>query len=308
MTLHSRTGRRRLLVIYNPVAGGRARRRFEAALKEMRELGVETVLRETRSSGDAEAFAREATAEDFDGVVVAGGDGTLNEAVNGLRDLRLPVAVFPFGTGNVLAHEIGMPRSPARLAAIAAAGPVRPISVGEAVFENQPVVRRFLLMTGVGFDAEVVEGLDLGLKRRAGKLAFVWSILKRLWRYRPTEFSVMLEGETGVSEHHAASAVATKARCYAGPFVLAPAAQLSNRSFQLALFRNAGRRAALGYLVALAGGFLHRLTDIEFATARAARFTLPRGAPVQIDGDVAGLLPVTIRIAEEPLLLVYPGV
>jgi len=306
MTLHSDTGRRRILVIYNPAAGGRARRRFEASLKEMRQLGLTVVLRETQSPGDAELFAREATAADFDAVVVAGGDGTLNEAVNGLRDLRLPVAIFPFGTGNVLAHEIGMPRNPAQLAAIATGGPVRPISVGEAVFENRPVVRRFLLMTGVGFDAEVVEGLDLDLKRRAGKLAFVWSILKRLWRYRPTEFSVTLEGDAGVSERRAASAVATKARCYGGPFVLAPAAHLSDRTFQLALFRNGGRRAALGYLVALAGGFLHRLTNVEFATARAARFTLPRGAPVQIDGDVAGPLPVTIRIAEEPLLLVYP--
>jgi len=294
-------------VIYNPVAGGRARRRLGAALEEMRRLGIAVVLRETGSAGDAERFAREATATDFDAVVVAGGDGTLNEAVNGLGDLRVPVAIFPFGTGNVLAHEIGMPRNPAELAAIAAAGPARPISVGEAVFEGRPVARRFLLMTGVGFDAEVVEGLDLDLKRRAGKLAFVWSILKRLWRYRPTEYSVTLEGEGGVSERRAASAVATKARYYAGRFVLAPAAHLTDRSFQLALFRNPGRRAALGYLLALAGGFLHRLTDVEFATARAARFTLPRGAPVQIDGDVAGPLPVTIRIAEEPLLLVYPG-
>jgi len=307
MTPPSTSRRRRILVIYNPVAGGRARRRFTAALREMQRLGIKVALRETRSAGDAEVFARDVTAADFDAVVVAGGDGTLNEAVNGLRDLRVPLAVFPFGTGNVLAHEIGMPRNPVELAAIAAAGPVRPISVGEAVFEGQPVARRFLLMTGVGFDAEVVEGLDLDLKRRAGKLAFVWSILKRLWRYRPTEYSVTLEGENGVSERRAASAVATKARFYAGRFVLAPAARLADRSFQLALFRNAGRRAALGYLLALAGGFLHRLTDVEFATARAARFALPRGAPVQIDGDVAGPLPVTIRIAEEPLLLVHPG-
>ena len=307
MTSTTSRERQRFLVIFNPVAGSRARRRLDAVLEEMRRLGNTVVLRETRSPGDAEVFAREATAAAFDAVIVAGGDGTLNEAVNGLADLSIPVAIFPFGTGNVLAHEIGMPRHPARLAAIAASGPVRPISVGEAVFEDRPDARRFLLMTGVGFDAEVVEGLDLDLKRRAGKIAFVWSILKRLRRYRRTEFSVTVEGEDGISERRAASAVATKARFYAGRFVLAPAARLGDRSFQLALFRRGGRGAALGYLLALAGGFLHRLRHVEIATARTARFTLPRGAPVQIDGDVIGHLPVTIRIAQAPLLLVHPG-
>jgi len=307
MTSATARGRRRFLVIFNPIAGARARRRLDTVLEEMQRLGVTVVLRETRSPGDAEVFAREVTAAAFDAVIVAGGDGTLNEAVNGLADLSIPVAVLPFGTANVLAHEIGMPRHPARLAAIAASGPVRPISVGEAMFEDRPAARRFLLMTGVGFDAEVVEGVDPDLKRRTGKLAFVWSILKQLWRYRRTEFSVTVEGEDGVFERRAASAVATKARFYAGRFVLAPTARLADRSFQLALFRCGGRGAALGYLLALAGGFLHRLRHVEIATARPARFTLPRGAPVQIDGDVVGPLPVTIRIAEEPLLLVHPG-
>src|SRR5262249_37377037 len=88
----------------------------------------------------------------FDGVVVAGGDGTLNEAVNGLSDAALPMAVFPFGTENVLAREIGLTRNPERAAEIAARGPARPISIGEVLFQDRAVARRFLLMTGIGFD------------------------------------------------------------------------------------------------------------------------------------------------------------
>jgi diacylglycerol kinase (ATP) len=274
------------LVIFNPIAGRGARARLSRALATLEQLGVAVTLRETGAPGDAETFAREATRDAFDGVVIAGGDGTLNEAVNGLEDAGLPVAVFPFGTENVLA---------------------RLISVGEVVFEERAAVRRFLLMTGVGFDAEVVDGLDLDLKRRFGKLAFLWSILLRLWRYRPVEYDLVVEGAAGSQRHCAASAIASKARYYAGPFVLAPAAGLADRSFQLALFKRGGRRAALTCLLALAGGFLHRLRQVEIATVTSARFSHPTGAPVQIDGDSPGRLPITIRIATRPLLLIYPG-
>lgn len=298
--------RRRLLVIFNPIAGRGARAKLRRAIAALERLGVDVTLRETEAPGDAEAFARAAGGGAFDGMVIAGGDGTLNEAVNGLEDARLPIAVFPFGTENVLAREIGLPRNPVRAAEIAAHGPARPISVGEVVFRDRAAARRFLLMTGVGFDAEVVSGLDLGLKRWAGKLAFVWSILLRLWRYRAVEYAVAVESAGGSARHIAASAIASKARFYAGPFVLAPAAGLTHRSFELALLKKPGRGAALTCLLALAGGFIHRLRQVEITTVTSATFSDPVGAPVQIDGDPLGQLPITIRIADRPLLLVYP--
>jgi len=300
--------RRRLLVIFNPVPGRRARRRLNATLRALEALGVAVVLRETTAPGDAERFAREADAADFDAVVAAGGDGTVNEVVNGLVDPTLPVIVFPFGTANVLAHEIALPRDPAVLAALAVRGPVREIALGEAEFEGEtPCRRRFVLMAGTGFDADVVDELDLALKRRAGRLAFVWSILRRLWRYRPSQYEVALEHDGVWTRGTAASAVATRASHYAGRFVLAPEARLSIPSLSIVHFGRWGRWAALRYLVALGGSFLHRLPDVAIAEASAARFTGPAGAPVQIDGDVLGRLPVTLRIADRTLRLVYPA-
>jgi YegS/Rv2252/BmrU family lipid kinase len=298
--------RRRLLVIFNPIAGRAARAKLLRALTALEHLGAQVRLRETAAAGDAEAFASEASRVDFDGVVIAGGDGTLNETVNGLEDASLPIAVFPFGTQNVLAREIGLPRTPERAAEIAMRGPARPVSVGEVVFADGAAPRRFLLMTGVGFDAEVVSGLDLDLKRRIGKLAFAWSILLRLWRYRAVEYAVAVESAAGSARYSAASAIASKARLYAGPFVLAPAAALAHRSFQLAILKHPGRGAALTGLVALAGGFLHRLRQVEIVTVTSVTFSRPVGARVQIDGDPLGRLPITVRIADRPLLLVYP--
>jgi YegS/Rv2252/BmrU family lipid kinase len=293
-------------VIFNPAAGRGARAKLMRALAALERLGVAATLRETGAPGDAAVFAREASCGGFDGIVIAGGDGTLNEAVNGLEDAAMPLAVFPFGTENVLAREIGLPRDPERAAAIAARGAARPISVGEVVFGDRPAARRFLLMTGVGFDAEVVSGLDLELKRRIGKLALVWSILQRLWRYRPVEYAVSVQGTGGAASYCAASAIASKVRFYAGPFVLAPSAGLAQPSFELALLKKPGRGAALTCLFALAGGFIHRLRQVEIATVTSATFSEPAGAPVQIDGDPLGRLPITVRIADRALLLVHP--
>ena len=156
--------RRRLLVIFNPIAGRRARQRLDAALAALERLGVAIEVRETQAPGDAEAFARGARASDFDAIAVAGGDGTMNEVVNGLADPDLPVAILSLGTANVLAHEIGLPRDPCRLAEIVATGPARRVALGEALFENGSPARRFVLMTGIGFDVSTSGGSSLGKK------------------------------------------------------------------------------------------------------------------------------------------------
>ena len=101
--------------------------------------------------------------------------------------------------------------------------------------------------------------------------------------------------------------MATRASHYGGRFVLAPDADLAQPSLSIVRFGRWGRWAALRYMVALGCGFLHRLPDVGIDTASAARFTGPAGSPVQIDGDVLGRLPVTLRIAGRRLRLVYPA-
>lgn len=303
-----RPERRRFLVIFNPTAGRRSRARLHATLAALARLGVATVVRETAEPGEAEVFARAASPADFDAIAVAGGDGTLNEVVNGLRHSSLPLAIFPFGTGNVLAQEIDLPRQPARLAEIAANGPARPIWLGEVLSSGEPPrVRRFVLMAGIGFDAGVVDGLDLALKRRAGKLAFVWSIARQLWLYRPARYDIVIENGGPPQTFRPASAVATKGHFYAGRFVLAPKARLSDPVFHVVMFMRTGRWAALCYLAALTLGFLHRLPGVTTVAAHEARFTGPAGAPVQIDGDILARQPATLRIAEQPILLIHPA-
>jgi diacylglycerol kinase (ATP) len=294
---------RRLLVIYNPVAGARKRRKLGRWLSHLDALGAEVTLRETEAPRHAEALARDADPGRFDAVAVAGGDGTINEAVNGLAGSSLPLALLPLGTANVLANEIALPRRLRELARIAAFAPARRVWPGEATPESGGDTRRFLIMAGIGFDAEVVEHLDLGLKRRAGKLAYIASILGRLRDYRACFYRAEIGGEAVLG----ASLVAAKAHFYGGRFVLAPAARLEQRTLHLVVFGDAGRCAALGYLAAMGLGRLAQCRSLRILAGSSLRLVEPAGAPVQLDGDIQLRLPAILRIAATPLALIQPA-
>jgi diacylglycerol kinase (ATP) len=294
---------RRILVIFNPAAG-RERchaKRLSRVVAELERRGCAVTVLPTRAAGDAERLAREADPA-FDLIVAAGGDGTVNEVANGIFAASRPLAVLPFGTGNVLANEIGLPRDPRQLARLIADGTPKPIWPGRAGD------RLFLAMIGVGFDAEVLGALDPCLKRRIGKLSFIWAILLCLRRYRRSEFIVSTEG----GADRVATAIITKGRLYAGRFVIAPDAQLDARLLHIVLFRRAGRVAVLRYLCTMLLGRLHRLADVSIITARHASIAASEPAAagpsvVETDGEIRGQLPLAIEIAERPLLLVQPS-
>ena len=294
---------RRILVIFNPAAGrGRScAKRLSRVVAELERRDCTVTVLSTRAPGDAEHLAREADPA-FDLIVAAGGDGTVNEVANGIFAESRPLAVLPLGTGNVLANEIGLPRDPQRLARVIADGTPKPIWPGRAGD------RLFLAMTGVGFDAEVLGALDPCLKRRLGKLGYIWAILLCLCRYRRAEFIVSTEG----GADRAASAIVTTGRLYAGRFVIAPDARLDVPLLHIVLFRRAGRLAVLRYLGAMLLGRLHRLADVSILTARRASVAAGRPAAagssvVETDGEIRGRLPLKIEIAASPLLLVQPG-
>ena len=292
---------RRILIIFNPMAGParRCAARLRAVVAELERRGCAAEVRCTRAPGDAERLAAEAD-PGFDLIVAAGGDGTVNEVVNGLFGRSQQFAVLPLGTGNVLANEIGMPRDPQRLAEVIANGQAKPVWPGRAGR------RLFVAMAGIGFDAEVLAALDPNLKRWFGKLAFAWAILLSLWRYRRRQFVV----DPGA--HRVASVIVTKGRLYAGRFVIAPDADIADPLFHVLLFKRDGRLAILRYLAALTVGILHRLPEVSTVTARrvviAAAASEEDGTALgETDGEVGARLPLVIEIADSPMLLVQPS-
>ena len=291
--------RRHILIIVNPAAG-RARfserrlRRFVAALERQ---GCTVVLRRAGPSpGQVERLAGQAE-PGFDAIVAAGGDGTISAVVNGLGGRAVPFGVLPLGSANVLAREIRLPRAPEALASLVVTGPASPIWPGRV--GN----RAFVMMASAGFDSEIVAALSPELKRRVGRLAFAWGFLVRLWHCPACELTVRADGV----EYRAAAVVAAKGRHYAGPFVVAPGADLAEPVLELVLLDRRGRWAMLRYATALFLGRVPRLGDIAIVRARQASVAGNRALPVQADGEIVGELPITLAVADRPLLLIRPA-
>jgi len=277
--------RRRVLVVYNPTAGGSTRPRFDRVLEHLSRLGATVTVRETMDRGDAERIAANASSGTFDIVVAAGGDGTINEVVNGLVGSDLPLAIVPLGTANVLAAEIGMPLRARRIARAIVRGEVRSVHVGSV---NG---RRFLMMAGVGFDAHVVANVDPRLKRAFGKLAYVVETLVGLFRFPYRHYRVIIDG----TPHDAASVVIANSHYYGGRFTCAPQARLDDPALHVCLFERSGPWSVLRYGWGLVAGRLHRLRDVRVIAGSGIRIEGATGEPVQCDGDITGKLPLVAR-------------
>lgn len=292
----------RCLVIYNPTAGRRRRRRLAASLAVLDRAGVACELVETRGPDDAERLAAD-SGPDFGMVAVAGGDGTVNGAINGLMARAgagrrvAPLGILPLGTANVLAAELGIPTDPESAAEILAAGASARIFIGRA---NG---RYFSTMAGVGFDALVVERVRPRLKRLLGKGAYVVETVRQLARGAGGGYRATVAGETV----EAASVVVANSRYYGGRFVLAPDARLDREELQVCLFLSAGRLAAIRYLLAMPLGRLPRLADYRIVPARHVSIAGRAGDPVQGDGDILTRVPVDIDLAPERLTVVVPA-
>ncbi len=298
-----------MCVVFNPAAGRRRRRLLQRVLAELAERHVRFEVKETAAAGDAQRIAADLAAN-IDTVVVAGGDGTINEVLNGLAgaagitqaDRRPEVALVPLGTANVLAAEIGLTDlSPENIAGTIIDGQRRNIFLAGA---ND---RFFVQMCGVGFDAHVVANVNLGLKRRVGKLAYALASLGQIWRYVPGKYRITIDGQT----YEAASVIVANGHYYAGRFTCVPQARIDEPPLYACLFQRAGRWHVIRYAWGLLSGRLGRFRDVSVVPAERLiiESTAVRDTeePVQGDGDIIAALPVEITAGAARLTLRCPA-
>ena len=287
----------RILIIHNPISGRRRAGFLEQVLLRLRAGGCVPEVSPTAKRGDAERIAAAASPNYFDAIVVAGGDGTINEVLNGMTRSTLPLGLIPMGTANVLAAEIGLEVTADAVARTLLDGRRERIDVGRADG------RRFVMMAGVGFDADVVKGINPRLKRAAGKGAYVWQSLVEILRYRPQTFRLTIDGV----EHTAASAVFANGRYYAGTFTCAPEARLTDGRLHVCLFKTSGRLSIVRYGLALMLGTLHKRRDIEILPATHVAVAGGAGSPVHGDGDILATLPLDVRMDDKGVELIVPA-
>ena len=254
------------LLIHNPNAGtgGNARRRLlDQARQILAAGGIEAELAETTGPGHATEIAQQAAREGRQLVITCGGDGTLNEVVNGLANLQngVPLALLPGGTANILAKELDLQWDIPRAAKQLVGAELREIALGLATPLEQPEKKRFFLsVAGAGPDGMIVYSVDLGLKSRVGILAYWWQGVREVLRYTFPRFRV----RTGDRQLEGTLVVVGRTKNYGGPFKITDQADLFEEQFEvLALTTQSGLRY-LSYLPTLWMGNLRKEEDVHF--------------------------------------------
>jgi diacylglycerol kinase (ATP) len=293
--------RRRFFLILNPGAGIAGVPLVRNVIELLQAAGA-TIS--TATPGDP-AAARAATREaaiggTFDAILAAGGDGTIRQSAAALVDCDVPLGVIPVGTGNVLAHEIGLARTPQAVCRMLLEGPVVRVACARA--NGEP----FLLMAGIGFDGRVVGALDQRLKSRIGKAAYMAPVLGAL--VRPVDrLALSIDGRT----HVASWAVISNARHYGGRFVMAPRAGIRERGLEAVLFKANHAGVLAGQLLSLVTGRLDTRSksgsDIEMVRCAHVVVTTHHPVPAQIDGDAFGSTPIEIAAGDEEVNLIVPS-
>ncbi len=284
------------LIIQNPASGVEwvrpLSRQVMSSLKDWVPL---TSLFYTKGPGDAASLAKQAGENGYDLVVVSGGDGTVNEVINGMRGGTSTLAILPSGTGNSFAREVGLPIHPLSALRVLRGGKVHDTFLGQA---NG---RYFGLMVGIGFDAEAVHKVSFKFKRIFGRLSYVISGIQVLLGYTFPYFKVTIDGQ----EFSATTAVICKSRYYGSRFQLTPEASLQDPSFQVCLFTGRGFWRYVKYCLSVMKNRHTQLKDVVVMRAKKVSVKTVRGLNAQMDGEALPQVPTSIKIAEEPIKVLF---
>jgi diacylglycerol kinase (ATP) len=290
----------RVCVIYNPAAKGQKAERFRALLQVIARGGG---LFQTTAPRDARRLAAQAVREGYDTLIAAGGDGTLNEILNGIGDVpegfdRTRLGALPLGTVNVFARELGMPLQPPQAWEILSAG--REIRIDLAVTESGPPEARertyFTQLAGAGLDARAIELVDWPLKKKIGPLAYVVAGLRAMTESKP-RLRVSADGQEVVGE----LVLVGNGRLYGGSYRVFPAARFDDAQLDVCVFPRVTwpRLIRCGLSILLR----QRLPESLVIRRHTAEFCIagPDGTRFEVDGELAGKLPVTFRVVPRAL-------
>ncbi|MFG3225780.1 diacylglycerol kinase [Kitasatospora sp. NPDC048194] len=295
---------RRVAVLTNPAAGvGHAEPAARRAVARLRSLGVEVEPQAGRSAEDAVRLAREAAADGVDAVVVVGGDGMINLALQALAGTPVPLGVIPAGTGNDHAREYGLPiADPGAAADVIAAGRTRRVDLGR-ITGPDGAVRWFGSVLATGFDSLVSDRANR-LRWPRGRMRYNLAILAEFANLRPLPFRVTLADGT-VIERDLTLAAVGNTRSYGGGMLMCPAALPDDGLLDLTLVDAMPRLRIARFFPTLFKGT--HVTHPQVTTLRTTSLRIDSpGITAYADGEFIAALPVEVTVVPEALRLLVP--
>jgi diacylglycerol kinase (ATP) len=283
------------VVILNPAAAGDRASRWRSRVES---LAHDCTLYATAGPGEAELMSRRAAAEGFEKIVAAGGDGTINEVVNGLAGSAATLGLLPIGTVNVFAMELGLPSHNLEMCwEIIQNGNTRLIDLPSANGKY------FVQLAGVGLDAQAVKETSAVLKRNFGPLSYLVSAAQIATRQPPRLF---IESENTALKEGSLILVGNGRR-YGGPFPFFKHAVIDDGLLDVVAFKQLGYLEIIKYLQDVFFSSDIRLPEVEYFQTRRLRVTSDQDVPVELDGELVGNCPVEFQIDERTLRVLAPS-
>ncbi len=294
----------RTCVIFNPAARGEKAKRLRRHLDA---IGTESTLKLTTTAGDARRLAAEAVEEGFEVIVAAGGDGTVNEVLNGIGDApggfeRARLGVLPLGTVNVFARELALPVRLEAAWKVIRQGVETRIDLPRVTTNGAEQRHYFAQLAGAGLDARAIELVKWQVKKAIGPLAYVLAGLHAVLG-TPSKITATGGGHSVIGE----LVLIGNGRLYGGQFTLFPQADLRDGLLEVCVLP----RVNWLTLARCGPGLLLRGRLPASATkcfqAQSLTLTSASPAPLEIDGELIGHVPATFSIEQSRLRVIVPG-
>ena len=319
---------KRATIIYNPMSGrpGRRAEDVQQMIRLLGQNGTEAHAKATSGPEDASKLAEEAVASGADIIISYGGDGTLNEVIQGMAESQTGLAVWPGGTSNVVARDLGVPFGISQLANMIIAGNTRRIALGLAKGgsgfsvqgsdlnngansepetlnpEPRTLQRYFAMMAGIGLDASIARSVNKKLKRRTGEFAYWLSGIRHLFLWRAEPFAIEVDGRS----YKAAFALIGNGKGYGGGMMMTPGARLEEPWFEVYILPPLANNFA--YLRAL-GACMRGKPEVACVSLVRGKHIKANSAHepwVEADGEIIGPLPMTFDIVPDALSVIVP--
>ncbi len=291
-----------VLIVYNPAAGQSPdlTSMLDRVANLWRDRGWRVEIAATTAPGDATRRAQQAAEAGYQAVFAAGGDGTVNEVMNGLVGTSTALGVLPLGTVNIWAREMGLSMDMLKAAGSLLKSKIMRIDVGMA--GN----RHFLLMAGIGFDAAVTATVNTQEKKRLGAIAYIKQAVQIAWNFRGTRPKLKIDGKRVRGK--ILMVTIGNSQLYGGVVKFTAHATIDDGLLDICVIKGEGMLSAPRRLISIFARHYNRDPQVQYYRGRSIEICGRRGKqlPIQVDGDYLGQTPMTFQIVPHSLSILVP--
>jgi diacylglycerol kinase (ATP) len=279
----------RAKIIVNPDSHPRiVKHYFRPAVNVLRSNGFDVSVSFSKEPGEALPIAEEAARQGFNCVIAAGGDGTINEVINGIYGKDITLGLFPCGSCNVLARELSIPFNLIQAAELIVKRYKRKIDLGCISG------RYFSMMASCGYDAYAVSRINQKIKKIIRRYAYVWAGMKDLIWYRPTQITLIID--EGKIQEKGTFVTVGNTHFYGGTYQVTPFAEIDDGFLDICIYQGNTQLGLVRFVFRLFWKQHLKLKKVKYYRAKHVDLYASRRTLVQVDGDFLGELPMTVRI------------